>query len=258
MSTQIGAQMYTLHEHTKTVSGAAEACAKVKKMGYDAIQASAFGAEVTTEELVKICDGEGLEIAATHRSMDQLRDIDKVVEEHQMMKCSYTALGSFQSADSLSADWIKFAAEFAQLAGELKKRGLHVGYHNHSHEWARLDNGQRAIDILCEKLAGSAWFELDMYWVAHAGGEPTQWIKQIAAAGEDMLPCVHFKDMAISSKREQMMCEVGSGNLSWDSILESCKAAGVRWYLVERDSGELDPYDSLRISLENMHEMGLK
>ena len=58
-------------------------------------------------------------------------------------------------------------------------------------------------------------------------------------------------------RKQQKMCEIGSGNLNWPRILDSCKKAKVEWYLVERDHGDLDPFESLRISLENMRAMGL-
>ena len=59
------------------------------------------------------------------------------------------------------------------------------------------------------------------------------------------------------SERVQKMCEVGAGNLNWPAILEVCKAAGVKWYLIERDDGDLDPFESLRISLENLNAMDI-
>jgi len=63
--------------------------------------------------------------------------------------------------------------------------------------------------------------------------------------------------MTITPQREQKMCEVGSGNLNWHAILAACRRAGVEWYLVERDSGDLDPFQSLEVSLRQMRAMGL-
>ena len=56
-----------------------------------------------------------------------------------------------------------------------------------------------------------------------------------------------------------MTCkEIGDGNLNWPAIVEACRYAGVKWYIVERDSGLLDPFDSLQRSIINMREtMGL-
>jgi sugar phosphate isomerase/epimerase len=54
------------------------------------------------------------------------------------------------------------------------------------------------------------------------------------------------------------MAEVGEGNLNWPRILDAAKKAGVEWYIVEQDICERDPFDSLKISLENLKAMGIK
>lgn len=57
--------------------------------------------------------------------------------------------------------------------------------------------------------------------------------------------------------RQQVMAEVGEGNLNWPGILAACKEAGVKWYCVEQDKCQRDPFESLAISLRNLKEMGL-
>ena len=61
--------------------------------------------------------------------------------------------------------------------GKLDGSALSAGYHNHSHEWAHTGDpltAPRAIDLLIEGLDERLWFELDTYWVAHAGGDPAE------------------------------------------------------------------------------------
>jgi len=67
---------------------------------------------------------------------------------------------------------------------------------------------------------------------------------------------VHLKDMGMKDG-EQVMMEVGEGNLNWGAILEACREAGTEWYLVEQDVCQRHPLESLKISLENLKEMGL-
>jgi sugar phosphate isomerase/epimerase len=55
-----------------------------------------------------------------------------------------------------------------------------------------------------------------------------------------------------------LMAEVGEGNLNWPAILEACRQAGVEWYIVEQDTCQRDPLESLRISLRNLQAMGLR
>ena len=58
-ASQIGAQLYTLRDYTKTPADIAKTLARVKKMGYDAVQASALG-PIDSKELAKIMKDEGL------------------------------------------------------------------------------------------------------------------------------------------------------------------------------------------------------
>jgi sugar phosphate isomerase/epimerase len=105
-----------------------------------------------------------------------------------------------------------------------------------------------------ENCSRDVWWEIDTYWIVHGGGDPAAWIRKV----DGRIPCVHLKDMAITLKREQLMAEIGEGNLNWPLILQACRDAGVEWYLVEQDICQRDPFESLKISLENLREMGLQ
>ena len=249
----IGAQMFTLRQHTQTESEMIKTCKKVKKMGYDAIQVSAFG-RIETSELAKIFDGEGLVCAATHVSLELMSDVNACVEYHEALKCKYPAIGGAEELHGSPSEmsYRMFAKRFSNIGAALVQHGLKVGYHNHSHELAHF-GGQVGLDILIEQTNPNVWFEIDTYWIVHGGGDPAAWIEKL----KGRVPCIHVKDMTMTPKRQQLMCEVGDGNLNWPRILDACRAAGVQWYLVERDDGELDPFDSLRRSLENLRAMGL-
>ena len=166
--------------------------------------------------------------------------------------------GFFPSNEDFTVDkWTAFIDRFNKVAATLREGGIHYGYHNHSHEWIRLGDPlttPRPIDLLLEKLAPEVPFELDTYWVAHAGGDPAAWIKKVAGR----IPCIHLKDMLIGlNPRQPIMAEIGVGNLDWPSILGACKDAGVKHYIVEQDHCWRDPFDSLATSLKNLQAMGL-
>ena len=89
--------------------------------------------------------------------------------------------------------------------------------------------------------------------MAHGGADPAAWLRRLSGR----VPSIHVKDMTINAKREHKMCEVGAGNLNWPEILKAAKEAGVEHYIVERDAGDLDPFESLAISLRNLKSWGL-
>ncbi|MCC5828580.1 MAG: sugar phosphate isomerase/epimerase [Phycisphaeraceae bacterium] len=252
--TCIGAQLYTVRDFTKTASDFAATCKKLREIGYRSVQISALG-PIDDAEVAKILDGEGIICPVTHVSFDKIKDTEGCLSYHKTFNCDLTALGHYRS-DKL-ADWKQFISEFGEAARRLAAKGFRVGYHNHSHEWALID-GVRPIDLMIETFGEEVWFEIDTYWVAHAGGDPAAWIERIGQLKGDRIPVIHVKDMHISLDRQHKMCEVGSGNLNWPAILKACRAAGVKWYMVERDSGDLDPFESLKISYNNLREMGLE
>ncbi|MEM8739177.1 MAG: sugar phosphate isomerase/epimerase [Planctomycetota bacterium] len=264
MATQIAAQMYTLRDHCKTPAEIAQTCAKLKAIGYEAIQASAAGfATIDAETLKKILDDHGLACCATHRSLDQLEDVDAEIAFHEAIGSRYTALGGWGwSGDETQEQWVEFIDRFSKLASAYEGSSLKIGYHNHSHEFApfgwadapeNISPASTPYTVLETKLGPAAFFEVDTYWVAHAGADPAAWLRRLSGR----VPAIHMKDLTINGKREHKMCEVGAGNLNWPAILDAARDAGVEWYIVERDEGDLDPFESLKISLENLKSWGM-
>ena len=256
----IGAQTYTIREHMQTPADMAKSFRRLGQMGYEAVQASGHG-QVEAEELARMLADEGLYCAATHVGLDLMKDTARCVAYHQALGCRYTAIGGHFSSTGPDG-WKRFVDEFNTVGAALAEQGLRVGYHNHSHELAPLAGPAAGVDatvlaMLIDRLDPAIWFEIDTYWIAHGGGDPAAWIDRAAASAPGRVACVHFKDMAITPGREQKMCEIGSGNLNWPAILDACKRAGTEWYLVERDDGDMDPFESLEVSLKNMQAMGL-
>jgi sugar phosphate isomerase/epimerase len=248
----LAAQLYTLRDFTKTPADIAKTLKRVKQMGYDAVQASALG-PIDPKELGRILQGEGLTCCATHVGLDRLKnEPGKVIEEHKLWGCQYTAIGGFNKEGITRQDWEDFARSYNDVAKKFEGSGVSLGYHNHSHELARFGDAT-ALQLLIDKLVPGVWMEIDTYWITHGGGDPAQWINKCTGR----LPCVHLKDMAITPKREQQMAEVGEGNLNWPAILQACKDAGVKWYIVEQDICQRDPFESLSISLKNLRGMGM-
>jgi len=246
--------MYTLRDFTKTPADIARTMSKVKSIGYNAVQLSALG-PIETPELVKILDGEGLEVCATHVSFERMRDeTQSVIDEHRMLGCKYPAIGGLPAAYRNEEGYKKFAVEASEVGKRLSEGGLTFGYHNHSFEMERF-GGRTGLDILYSE-SDPRYFtaEIDTYWIQHGGGDPAAWITKLSGR----IPLLHLKDMTVNSKMEQLMAEVGEGNLNWPAILDASAKAGVIWYIIEQDVCQRDPFESLAISLRNLRAMGIK
>lgn len=251
--TQLAVQMYTLREFAKTPKDLAETLAKVKKIGYDSVQMSGT-CEVPYTELHKMLEDNGLTCCATHIPFELMRDNPgKVIEDHYAIQCKYPAIGGLPGVYQNAEGYAKFAKEATEVGKKLAEGGLHFGYHNHAFELETY-NGRTGLATLYED-SDPKYFkaEIDTYWVQHGGGDPAAWIDKL----KGRIPLVHLKDMTVRGGNP-IMAEVGEGNMNWPHILEACKRAGVEWYIVEQDTCERDPFESLAISLKNLHAMGMK
>ncbi|OPX24853.1 MAG: xylose isomerase [Planctomycetales bacterium 4484_123] len=252
--TVIAAQMYTLRKFTQTPADIAKTLAKVRAMGYQAIQISAFG-PIDPAELAGMLRGEGLAVASTHTPWNRFVDeMDEVIEEHRMWGCKHPAIGGmpkeFRNPDGVA----EFAAKATEVGRRLADAGMDFSYHNHNFEFQKA-GGKTWLEILYDQADPQyVKAELDTYWVQAGGGCPAAWIRKLAGR----MPVLHLKDMVMGPDGMRM-AEIGEGNLDWPAILAAAKDAGVEWYCVEQDECyERDPFDSLKISLENLHEMGLR
>jgi len=258
LESQLAVQLYTIRDFLKTEKELAESLAKLRAIGYRAVQLSAVGAMDVPEggtPLVsaargrQLLDDNGLRCIATHRSWKDLRENTQAeIDFHSTLGCDYVALGGlWGSYDSQGeAGYRQFLAEAQPVAEKLKAAGIRFGYHNHSHEFVRIGPGRRTLyDILIDE-GGELKLEIDVYWAVHAGVNPVRLFERLAGR----VPVMHLKDKEVVPKEGPIMAAIGEGNIDWDGILPACDAAGVEWYAVEQDTCPRDPFDCLRSSYE--------
>jgi sugar phosphate isomerase/epimerase len=254
--TCIAAQMFTIRKQCQTASDLAASAAKVKQIGYGAVQVSGIGKDIDPAEVARILKGEGLICAATHVRFEALlENFEAEVEKHRLWECDHPAIGSMPKPMRNPEGVLEFARQADEVGRKLVEAGFaDFSYHNHDFEFQKT-GGVTWLELIYENtdpkhLAA----ELDTHWVQAGGGDPAAWIERLAGRTS----VLHLKDYARGPEGRQF-AEVGAGNLNWKAILAAARKAGVQWYCVEQDDcyGR-DPFESLKISYENLREMGLE
>jgi len=248
----LAAQLYTIRDHTGDAAAFAESMAKIRQIGYPAVQISGIG-PIPDDQVKAILQENNLTVCITHIPFDRLQnDLDGVVAQHHLWDCRHVAVGSMPVRYRQGGEdgYTAFAKDASVIGKNLHANGLTFSYHNHSFEFCRF--GKRTgLEIIYEESDPRyLQAELDTYWVQHGGGDPAAWIRRL----KGRMPVIHLKDMVIVDD-QQAMAEVGEGNLNWQAILDACGEAGVEWYAVEQDTCRRDPFESLRISFENLIQM---
>lgn len=259
---QIACQLYSMRDLMQTPAAAASALKAIRKLGFRNVQISGPIARFDPASVREMCDAAGLTIIGAHIGHDQFQsDLNSVVQKLHTWGCRYAAIPSACHDAKDAADWIRFARQCNVLGKKLLAKGIHLQYHNHDYEFAKfgrkgLKGGKTGLQLLYEKTSPKyLQAELDTCWVTRGGGNPAAWCR----AMKGRMDQVHVKDMVIHNG-QPIFCPIGEGNLNWAEILQACKAAGVRDYIVEQDDFQLvnDPLANMAVSYENLHKMGLE
>ena len=255
---QIAVTLYGLRDFCRTRDELDMTVAKVKSIGYQAVQISGIG-PISPEEVRSILEKHDMYCCATHENLNAYENqFDAVVAKMKLWDCPFTALG-YPGDDFWRPDGALELAQRLQAIGDMfHKKGITFGYHNHHHEFVRY-GGVTFLDEIYQRTDDVLFAELDTHWIQRGGGDSISWIRKM----KGRLSVIHLKDFAIKNDDKlpavPEYAEIGEGNLPWPEILKAGEECGVRWYVVEQDEPRMgrDIFDSIRISFENLRNFGL-
>lgn len=252
----LGVQMFTLRKYTQKEEDLGRALARVREIGFTAIQVSAFGPDVAPEATAKLCKKHDLVIGGTHVGWPRCReDLDRVIEEHKLWDCNHLAIGMLPPQEYLTLEGLnRFIGEMVPVAEKLAEAGLTFSYHNHHFEFVRFDGHAWLDHLLAKTSPDHLKMELDTHWVVAGGGNPVDYIEK---CGERM-PLLHLKDFVPGPDFKRRFAAIGDGNLNWAAILNAAGKYAIDYYLIEQDDcyGE-DEFDCLARSYNYLNNYGL-
>ena len=191
----------------------------------------------------------GLDAPSMHASYDRLRaDLDAVLEEARIVRASYLVCPSVDAGDRETAeDWKRVCQTLNRIGQVVRSHGLVLAYHNHDFEFVPFADGTTPFHLLMtETDPRGVKLELDVYWVAKAGQDPVQYLKD----GRDRILLVHLKDLASDGST----VEVGEGVLDFGRIVRTALLTGVKHLFVEQDTA-VDPLASIGASLRFLDQL---
>ena len=250
MFDKLGLQMWTLRDYMDTPEGVRMCFRRMKESGYDLAQTA--GCKIPYEDYARIAREEGIAICGTHLEFEDIvNDTEETIRKQKLLDSEFMGIGGFH-CDSVEAteDFIEKANKAAE---RIYKEGMKFTYHNHWNEFRPFPNGRLPIEMLEEGLdPEKTSFCIDTYWAQFGGADVRYWLERLAGR----VDIIHLKDMTPTGEwpGPQRITEVGSGNLWWEGIIATAEKIGVKYFVVEQDETELDPFDSIRISSEYLHK----
>lgn len=213
---------------------------EVELAGLPGVTAQAMRASLKRQEL---------DAPSMHASYDRLRqDFDSVLEEARILGSHFLVCPSVDASERRTADDWKRVCQTLNGVGRLaRSHGFVLAYHNHEFEFVPFADGSTPFHLLMtETDPRNVKLELDVFWVAKAGRDPVQYLKD----GQNRILLVHLKDLASDGST----AEVGAGVLNFEQIVRAALLAGVKHLFVEQDTSA-SPLASIDTSLRFLERL---
>jgi len=242
----LGIQLYTLRvPMQRDFEGTLRS---VASMGYREVEfAGLFGHDPA--QVKQLLGTLGLSAVGSHVDWRRIRDDPTAaIEETLALGAHYLVFPHLPDTERRTlAQWQNWVVVLNQVGQACTERGLELAYHNHDFEFTSVE-GVVPYDLLLEQLDHHlVQMEIDLYWLAKAGREPTA----LFEAHPGIFPLGHVKDMRRS---DQAIVDVGQGDLDFATVFAQSELSGMRHFIVEHDN-PADPLQTARNSQSYLEQL---
>ncbi len=216
-----------------------EALKALAQMGYTSVEAACYSDGklygVTPEQYKADLEAAGLKSLSTHISRnlndeelasgdltEALKWWDQAIAAHKAAGCKYIVCPYFTVPQTLEG--LKtYCDYFNAIGAKCKENGMQFGYHNHSHEFNKIDDKVIYEYMLENTNPDYVFFEMDVYWAVMGKAYPVELFQKYPGR----FTLLHIKDHR----------ELGeSGMVGFDAIFKYADIAGMKDFVVELEA----------------------
>ncbi len=187
----------------------------------------------------------------------QAPSFDKILEQAKALELNYLVFGYIGKGHRETIDHYKGHAERANSAGEkCRDAGIQLCYHNHSFEFAELEDSKTGFDVLIDEFEPTlVKFEVDVFWVKIGGWDPIGTMKRL----DGRIAQVHLKDLKQGTEVQHdegqvphdAFQELGDGTINMADVIKVAEETGAALCHVEQDQSP-DPIASIGQSMNHL------
>ena len=221
----IAIQLYSVRDIINNGTDLNVVLKNLAQMGYTSIEAANYDNGKfygkTPEEFKNAVEKAGMKVLSSHCSRGLS---DKEV-----------ASGDF----SESLKWWDQSIAAHKAAGmRCQQNGMKFGYHNHAHEFQKVENQAVMLDYMIENTNPEyVFFQMDVYWIVRGQHSPVDYFNKYPGR----FTVLHIKDDK----------EIGdSGMVGFDAIFRNAKVAGVKHIVAEIEGYSCPVEESVKKSLD--------
>ena len=181
----------------------------------------------------------GLTAVSTHGELNLVRkDWNQALDTASELGLRYITINWLPAEDRRTLDdWRRIADDFNAAGERARARGLRLAYHNYDVTLQPVE-GTVPLQLLLDRVSAENMdFQMDVYWLVHAGADPLAWIRR----NPTRFTMLHVKDSAGPPAHAQT--DVGAGTIDFRSILalDASQRGVIKHVFVEHDEPR-DPF----------------
>lgn len=227
---------------------------ELAEMGYTGIEAAGYSDgnfyNRTPQDFKKDVEAVGLEVLSSHCTKpltdeelasgnftESLKWWDQCIAAHKEAGMTYIVTPWLEIPQTVK-DLKTYCDYYNEIGKRCKQHGIKYGYHNHAHEFQKVEDKVVMMDYMIENTNPEYVFiEMDVYWVVMGKNSPVDYFNKYPG---------RFKVLHIKDHRE-----IGqSGMVGFDAIFKNAEVAGVKHIVVEVEKYSYDLEKSIKMSLD--------
>lgn len=251
MKKEITLQLYSLRDDiSKDYEGTIK---KVGEMGYTAVEATNYKDGLfygkTPAEFKADIEKVGMKVLSSHAAKplsdkelkskdftESLKWWDKCIDDHKAAGMTYI-VAPWMDVPKTLKDLQTYCEYYNEIGKRCKEKGILFGYHNHAHEFQKIEDKVMYDYMLENTNAEYVFFQMDVYWVVRGQQSPVDYFNKY----NGRFKLLHIKDNK----------ELGqSGMVGFDAIFKNTDAAGAQHLIVEVEKYSSTPLEDVKQSLD--------
>lgn len=226
----------------------------LSQMGYTAVEAANYNDGKfygrTPEEFKKDVESAGMKVLSSHCGKqltaeelasgnpdESLKWWDQCIAAHKAAGMKYIVT-PWMDVPKTVKDLKTYCNYYNEIGKRCRANGMKYGYHNHAHEFQKVENDVVMLDYMLQNTnPEDVFFQMDVYWVVMGKSSPVDYFNKYPG---------RFKVLHIKDERE-----IGqSGMVGFDAIFKNAEKAGVKDIVVEVERYSTDVEKSVKMSID--------
>ena len=250
---EIGLQLYSVREEIGKNPNFDQILQKIAALGYTGVEAAGYKDgklyNLSPQEFKAKVEKAGMKVLSSHATKtlsaeelasgnfsESLKWWDECIATHKAAGMKYIVTPWMEVPKTLKD--LETQCRYLDAVGaKCREQGLLYGYHNHSHEFKKVEDKVMYDYMLEHTNPENVFFEMDVYWAVIGDVSPVDYFNKYAG---------RFKALHIKDHRE-----IGqSGMVGFDAIFNNAKTAGLNYLFVELEETHNDIYTGLEQSID--------